>query len=128
MKKFVLFCILAWFSFLQGLLIRSSRRFEFATLFSFYYHDRVFTPLKNRLYNMNSKRTTIQIETRTFLWPSHLQVLEPSLEVRGFEDLCSRRVFYSLKNDKRLSYCQSTEIFYEPQKRPFLIKDITVYE
>ena len=45
MKKFVIFCILAWFPFLQGLLIRSSRRFVFATLFSFYYHDRVFTPL-----------------------------------------------------------------------------------
>ena len=31
MKKFVIFCILAWFPFLQGLLIRSSRRFVFAT-------------------------------------------------------------------------------------------------
>ena len=36
MKTFVIFCILAWFPFLQGLLIRSSRRFVFATLFSFY--------------------------------------------------------------------------------------------
>ena len=53
MKKFVIFCILAWFPFLQGLLIRSSRRFVFDTLFTFYYHDRVFTPRKNRLYNMN---------------------------------------------------------------------------
>ena len=53
MKTFVIFCTLAWFPFLQGLLIRSSRRFVFDTLFSFYYHDRVFTPLKNRLYNMN---------------------------------------------------------------------------
>ena len=56
MKTFVVFCILAWFPFLQGPLIRSSRRFVFATLatyFSFCYHDRVFTPLKNRLYNMN---------------------------------------------------------------------------
>ena len=52
MKKFVIFCILAWFPFLQGLLIRSSRPFVFDTFFSFYYHDRVFTPLKNRLYNM----------------------------------------------------------------------------
>ena len=48
MKTFVIFCILAWFCFLQRLLIRSSRRFEFA-----YFHDRVFTPLKDRLYNMN---------------------------------------------------------------------------
>ena len=53
MKKFVTFCVLALFPFLQGLLIRSSRRFVFVTLFSFYYLDRVFTPLKNRLYNMN---------------------------------------------------------------------------
>ena len=53
MKTFVIFCILAWFPFLQGLLIRSSRRLVFDTLFSFYYHDRVFTPLKKRLYNMN---------------------------------------------------------------------------
>ena len=53
MKTFVIFCIFAWFSFFQRLLIRSWRRFEFASLFSFYYHDRVFTTLKNRLYNMN---------------------------------------------------------------------------
>ena len=36
MKKFVTFCDLALFPFLQGLLILSSRRFVFATLFSFY--------------------------------------------------------------------------------------------
>ena len=53
MKTFVIFCMLAWFPFLQGLLIRSSRRFVFATPFSFYFHDSVFTPLKNSLYNMN---------------------------------------------------------------------------
>ena len=35
-KLFAVLRILAWFSFPQGLLIRSSRRFEFATLFSFY--------------------------------------------------------------------------------------------
>ena len=35
-KLFAVFCILAWFSFPQGLLIRSSRRFKFATLLSFY--------------------------------------------------------------------------------------------
>ena len=47
-QLFVVFCILAWFSFLQGLLIRSSLRFLLVyTLFCFYYHDRVFTPLKN---------------------------------------------------------------------------------
>ena len=42
MTTFVIFCILAWFSFFQRLLIRSSRRFEFASLFFFYYHDRAF--------------------------------------------------------------------------------------
>ena len=52
-RLFAVFCILALFPFLQGLLIRSSRRFGFSTLFSFYFHDRVFIPLKNRLYNMN---------------------------------------------------------------------------
>ena len=48
MKKFVIFCVLTLFPFLQEQLIRSSRRFVFVTLFSFYYHDGVFTPLKNR--------------------------------------------------------------------------------
>ena len=52
-KLFVVFCILAQFPFLQGLLIRSSRRFVFATLFSFYYHNRVFTLWRTDLYNMN---------------------------------------------------------------------------
>ena len=47
-KLFVVFCILAGFpySFLASLCF-------FATLFSFYYHDMVLTPMKNRLYNMN---------------------------------------------------------------------------
>ena len=35
MKTFVIFCIFGLFPFLQGLLIRSSRRFVSATLFSF---------------------------------------------------------------------------------------------
>ena len=33
MKKFIIFCILAWFPFLQWLLIRSSRRFVYPLLF-----------------------------------------------------------------------------------------------
>ena len=47
-KLFVVFCILAWFphSFFPSLCF-------FATLFSFYYHDMVLNPMKNRLYNMN---------------------------------------------------------------------------
>ena len=69
MKKFVIFCILAWFPFLQGLLIRSSRRFVFATLFSFYYHDRVFTPLKNRLYMQHELKKNKHTD-----WDSNISV------------------------------------------------------
>ena len=69
MKTFVIFCILAWFPFLQGLLIRSSRRFVFDTLFSFYYHDRVFTPLKNRLYKLTWTK-----KEQAYNWDSNISV------------------------------------------------------
>ena len=58
----------------------------------------------------------------------------PSREVRGFEDLCHSFLIllkwhelFVWNRSKRLSYCQSTQIFCESWKGPFLIKDITVY-
>ena len=92
MKKFFIFCILAWFPFLQGLLIRPSRRLVFDTLFSFLILSRSgLYPTEEEIVQHELKKNKHTIETRTFLWLSHFQVSEPSSaswEVRGFEDLC----------------------------------------
>ena len=98
-RLFAVFCILALFPFLQGLLIRSSRRFGFATLFSFYFHDRVFIPLKNRLYNMNwknDKQTDWELE---HFGDSQIYKCQSQAEKYGLEDFCRMRVFSFSKND-----------------------------
>jgi len=87
-KKDQAVCLLlhlqAWFPFSLVLLIRCSCFFFGQAPSSLYPHDRVFTPLKSRLYNTNcwKGRRANTLRTRTFLWLSHLQVSEPSWEVR----------------------------------------------
>ena len=127
-EKIKLFVVGA-ISFSLGVLIFSSSRFVFATLFSFYYHDRVFTPLQNRLYNMNKKGQRNRLRTRTFLWLSHLQVSDPSWEVLLWRSLQPLKITWTLSlKETILSYYQSTKIFCEPWKGSFVIKDNISFE
>ena len=85
-KKDQAVCLLlhlqAWFPSSLVLLIRCSCFFFGLALSSLYPHDRVFNPLKSRMYNTNWKRRANTLTNRTFLWLSHLQVSELSWEVR----------------------------------------------
>ena len=95
-KLLVFFCILAWFPFLWCSVIRCTLALIFchapSPLFTQYtYHDRVFTPLKNRLQVQHELKSDEQIdwelELRTFLCDSHIYKCLSQAEEYRFEDL-----------------------------------------